>query len=525
MYLEHFQFSQSPFRQEPDPKIFYPGAGRRSVLESIQSDIQEGKPLIKLTGGEGVGKTLLYLLLIRKLSPEAYDIVSLDHPVGSFEDLLRIICVALGYEATLDESAPRRYVDVFREQLQLRKNEQRKVLLIIDEAEKLFLATLERLVKTICDTEEADVLQILLVGRLDLDVSIEQLTIYCSNVDVHAGYVLEPMNLDETGRYMQFRLQCAEIMGGKHLALFTDDAVHAIYQSAKGNISLTNTIAEGGLKTACSEGAFQVEPEFIGFQPAGKKGSLQAVSKVSQIMLPWYDQLKASRFYDLLMEHKWWSTAIVLLFILLLIVVRSGDEDNVQDPATLDKVALEQVVIEEREVVVPPVQEKQLYVEEKPVQPEKPEKTEEQVENKKTEQIVVYADAKKQKGEIFSAKEKPRTEAPARDGSALFRERMKTSSNWMAWSYRGGYTIQLMRLTSDNAEANLKKILVEDEYFAVMDKLHILRRESPPALFVFYGMYASMDEARQARNGMSILLRKHHPYALSIKEALKKTQE
>ena len=124
MYLEHFQLNQSPFRQEPDPKIFYPGAARRDVLKSLLADIQDGKPLLKLTGGEGVGKTLLYLLLIRKLPQETYDIVSLDHPVGSFEDLLRIICVALGYKKH-DESAPRSCLEVFREQLQIRKNEQR----------------------------------------------------------------------------------------------------------------------------------------------------------------------------------------------------------------------------------------------------------------------------------------------------------------------------------------------------------------------------------------------------------------
>ena len=291
LYLEHFQLSQSPFRQEPDPKIFYPGAARRAVLKALLADIQDGKPLIKLTGSEGVGKTLQHLLLIRKLPPETYDIVSLDHPVGSFGDLLRIICVVLGYK-TQDESGPVNYIEVFHEQLQLRKEKQRKVFLIIDEAEKLFLATLERLVKTICDTDEAEVLQILLIGRLDLDVNLDQLTIYCSNVDIYAGFVLEPMNLDETRKYMQFRLKSSKIPGDKHLTLFTDDAVHAIYQAAMGNISLTNILAENGLKRACAQGKFQVEPDLIGFQTAGKKNTPEVLSRLSRVTSLWYDQFR-----------------------------------------------------------------------------------------------------------------------------------------------------------------------------------------------------------------------------------------
>ena len=165
LYLEHFQLNQAPFRQEPDPEIFFPAAGRREILQHLLADIESGKPLIKLTGEQGVGKTLLYLILAQALPVDRFDLVCLDHPVGSFEDLLRIICLALGKntnEETLDQPS---YLDEFKRKLARRSERRVGVVLIIDEAEKLFLATLERLVRLICDTDEGDVLQILLIGR------------------------------------------------------------------------------------------------------------------------------------------------------------------------------------------------------------------------------------------------------------------------------------------------------------------------------------------------------------------------
>jgi len=62
--------------------------------------------------------------------------------------------------------------------------------------------------------------------------------------------------------------------------------------------------------------------------------------------------------------------------------------------------------------------------------------------------------------------------------------------------------------------------------FAIKDNLYILNKKtSPPTLFVFYGTYDSMEQARQARNNMPLFLRKHHPYALSISDAMKKTED
>ncbi|MDH3330491.1 MAG: AAA family ATPase, partial [Desulfobulbaceae bacterium] len=562
----------SPFRQEPDPGIFFQGAGHPAVVESLLGDIHAGKPLIKLTGSEGVGKTLVYLLLTRKLPSATYDIISLDHPVGSFEDLLRIICLALN-PGTKDNSSPRQFIQEFRQLLQHKKNIQRKVLLIIDEAEKIFLATLERLVKMICDTDVAEVLQILLIGRLELDHNLDQLRIYCSNVDINAGYILEPLDFEETKGYLQYRLHAAGIPGSKHLSVFSDAAVSAIYQTALGNISLTNILAEKGLKNACSAGMFEVEPELI---------ALLQHKKVRDFSV-------FSRCGDLIMQNKWWAAAAAVLFLLLVLVLLPEEKENTRIPDAAEPVTIEEIVIDMPEV--PPLEEKEpLVVDKKATDASPPTVTRKSIESQETlkqweavvpaeqiesellqsidkvhlpadksvkeavppaviqenvespepvqlqepakkvkppeiEPIIVQADARKKKGSDIPEQIKQEDEPLPVEASDVFQDRLRASSNWLAWAYRGGFTIQLMMLTADDAEQNLKKILVQEEYFSVRDDLYIIKRNSPPAFFVFYGMYNTLEEARQARNYMPAFLRGHNPYALSIKDALKKTEE
>ena len=113
-----------------------------------------------------------------------------------------------------------------------------------------------------------------------------------------------------------------------------------------------------------------------------------------------------------------------------------------------------------------------------------------------------------------------------RDGEALFRERLKASAGWLAGMYKGGYTIQLMMLASTSAEYSLAETLVEDDYYPLRDQFYILRKLSnPPTLFVFYGVYESLEAAREARNSMPVFLRKYHPYPLAISEAMRKIEQ
>jgi len=504
MYLEHFQLHTPPFREDVDPGVFFPEANRETILQGLQQDLKSGKLFVKLIGAEGTGKTLMCKVLQEQVADE-FEVVYLDRPVGSFDDVLRIVCTDLGLQA-VDEQID--LVEELKKQLQERKARGQKVLLVLDGAENIFLATLERLLRLLCELEALADFTLMLAGRPALDTNLDQLTVYCTGVDIQAGYCLEPMNQEETGRYLIFRLLAAGLDTDKQQDVFTGEAVEKLYAKAEGNPRLTSIFAEEALQKSCSEKSFLVLLDHVDAQEdlAGSEGGVGLLNTIrGKGKLPGI------------------AAGVLLLafFVFFLFPGKEEPKENVRPQQDPQPVA-----------VAPPVQGNEVLKSE----PEKAQGVVASVVQEPVAQpqpvVSVEAPEKKTLPAVEPVTPQNREKAQAgkknapRNGEELFEERLRASAGWLAGAYRGEYTIQLMMLASEQAPANVQKILVQDEYFTIKDKLHILRKKtSPPTLFVFYGTFASMDDARQARNQMPIFLRKHHPYALSIADALTKTED
>ncbi|MBW2329126.1 MAG: hypothetical protein JRF04_05840, partial [Deltaproteobacteria bacterium] len=102
MYLDHFHLNQSPFAEEPDTDIFFPEAGRREIFKALSDDLRTDKPLIRIIGSEGSGKTMLSRLLLQQLPETDFEVLYLDNPIGSFDDLLHVVCLDLGMEPSTE---------------------------------------------------------------------------------------------------------------------------------------------------------------------------------------------------------------------------------------------------------------------------------------------------------------------------------------------------------------------------------------------------------------------------------------
>ncbi len=521
MYLDHFHLNKSPFPEKPDPTVFFPQAERENILQSLLVDISAHKSLIKLIGAEGSGKTLLCNLLISNIIND-YDVVYLENPLGSFDDVLRIICIDLGMDPTGDSHE--NITLELNKQLSIRKAEKRSVVIVVDEAEKLFLATLERLIKVLCDNEAEGVLQILLTGRPGLNSNLNQLTVYCSNVDIHAGYFLEPLSLEETADYLKYRLKVAGLDEKEQDDIFTEGAVSKIFESAKGNLRLTNILAEESLQNSCSEKSFLVLLEHVDSKsdehevrrkqaPRVKKAiPRKIINKVQSSNLVDNNKVKEFFFKYKRQLGGCFSVLVAVVFIMIL----GGDHEPSEETESLSGKNTSQFEYVEEQAKeklqqLPPV------VNMEPVVETKPEPVRPTISMKKEESPPIFP-------QDFSDKES--VEAVSRDAETIYRERLRSSASWLAGAYRGGTTIQLMKLTSQQGEGNLKKILVKDDYYSIKDELYILKKKtSPPTLFVFYGTFNTLDDARNYRNNMPVFLRKHHPYALSISDALRKIED
>lgn len=503
MYLEHFQLHSLPFREEVDPKVFFPEAGRQAVLQGLRDDLKKGRLLIKLIGNEGAGKTLMCKVFLAGL-PELYETLYLDNPSGSFDELLSVICLDLGMKP---ESGATNRTAELKKLIQHRKEKGRKIILVLDGAEQIYLATLERLLRLVCELEASSIFTLMLSGRPGLDDNLEQLTVYCSDIDIHQGYFLEPMTLQETGRYLTFRLLAAGLSPDKQQDVFTGEAVQKIFATAKGNPRLTNILAEEALQKSCSDKSFMVLLDHVGHEekPVGVAPNSKDILQIFQ---------KNKRRLALGA-----GAAVILLTVMLLFFRQEKPEQMTNSAGTQSSGGPATVTIEQ------PV--------EKPEGDDLPQTTKPGgkpsiSELKVVDSIGADSPSSPTTG-VGNGEKEAENEVDLdtpRNGKELFQERLRANANWIAGAYRNEYTIQLMMLSSGNAAENVEKLLVQDEYFAIRDKLHILRKKTtPPTLFVFYGTYSSMDSARQARNQMPIFLRKHHPYALSIADALTKTED
>lgn len=464
MYLEHFQLAHPPFAESVNPEFFFPGSRREEICQSLILDILAGKSLLKLIGPEGSGKTLICRVIEERL-PETCHVVLFEHPIGSFDDLLRMVCLDLGVTPALSRDQVSVYAQL-RQALARQQARGLRVVLLIDEAEKLFMATLERLVRHVgAGAEDLDC-TLVLVGRPGLDANLEQVASVGTMTAFNASYRLEDLSESEIRQYLRYRANAAGMSREQFTEVFTEGAMARIWQNGKGNPRLTNILAEETLHNFCAEKSFMVlldhvEPEVEA--PPPSPGS------------------RLGLLYELLLVNRMLTGVLAgaMALILGIGLFLQWSEDK---PAAVGGSSTGSVPIAQGQpggAAFPPM----------------------------------------------ASNSRPGASGDQRDGEAIFRERLGASANWLAGMYKGKYTIQLMMLTSTSAQSSLTGTLASDDFFPIRDQFFILRkRTNPPALFVFYGIYDSLDAAREARNGMPVFLRKHQPYPLSIGEAMRKIE-
>jgi septal ring-binding cell division protein DamX len=111
----------------------------------------------------------------------------------------------------------------------------------------------------------------------------------------------------------------------------------------------------------------------------------------------------------------------------------------------------------------------------------------------------------------------------AADGDSLYQERLAAGARWLVGGGSGRFTVQVMVLTSDHAEDNLKQMLADRDYRAVADNLYVLRKlGDPPTVTLYFGEYRTLTAAQQARNTLPSFLRRHDPYPIAVNAAVEK---
>jgi MSHA biogenesis protein MshM len=259
MYYEYFGLNQAPFRITPNTDFFFSGGNRGPILEALIYAIVSGEGIVKVTGEVGSGKTMLCNMLQARLPPRV-ETVYLAHPNVSPEEIAHAIAAEL--QLDVDRAAPRLEVmHRLQEHLLRRHAEGRRVVVFVEEAQGMPLATLEeiRLLSNL-ETRNDKLLQIVLFGQPELDENLARPSIRQLRERITHSFRLEPFTVGEIREYLMFRLRAAGYRGPD---LFSAPVVKAIARASRGLTRRINLIADKALLAAFSENTHTIRRRHV----------------------------------------------------------------------------------------------------------------------------------------------------------------------------------------------------------------------------------------------------------------------
>ncbi len=252
MYYEYFGIQQPPFKITPDTNMFFPGANRGAVLQSLAYAIANGEGIVKVVGEVGSGKTMLCRMLEVGL-PENVEIIYLANPSITPDSLLHAIAFELGLGA---EDNQLRANQMLQEYLVNKHAENRSVVVFVEEAQNMPLETLEQLrLLSNLETQQEKLLQIVLFGQPELDHNLAKQSIRQLKERITYSFSLAPLKTYEVRDYINTRLR---VGGYKGMDLFDRKAYQLIAKYSQGLLRRINILADKACLAAYADNAKSV---------------------------------------------------------------------------------------------------------------------------------------------------------------------------------------------------------------------------------------------------------------------------
>ncbi|RSZ60092.1 AAA family ATPase [Massilia atriviolacea] len=254
MYHKHFGLHQSPFGITPNPAFFYAGNTRGEILDALLYAVEHGEGIVKVTGEVGSGKTMLCRMLEHQL-PKRIDVIYLANPTLKNTE----VAYAIAGELELDVSGKRidEVTRLLQADLIARHSAGRQVVLLVEEAQAMPLATLEevRLFSNL-ETARHKLLQIVLFGQPELDEHLDLPGMRQFKERITHHFVVPAMPPDVIPDFLAFRLHAAGYNGP---AVFSAAATRRIARVSQGIVRRINILADKALMAAYIDESDKVE--------------------------------------------------------------------------------------------------------------------------------------------------------------------------------------------------------------------------------------------------------------------------
>ncbi|MBI4223335.1 MAG: AAA family ATPase [Deltaproteobacteria bacterium] len=258
MYEAYRRLDCKPFENTPDPKFLYYSPKHEEALMRLLYAVREHKQGAVLTGEYGSGKTVLSRVLLHDINrAENCQTVLIVNPRISKKEFIKEMLFQVGGE---DPSLGLEEGDLLRlleQRMQQTFQQNKRIVLIIDEAQSLEEETLEaiRLMLNI-QGEESFLITLVLIGQSGLKKRVERVEPLKQRLSLR--YHLDSLDLTETEAYIRHRLRVANRQG-----LFSKGAVELIFAGSKGIPRQINNICDHALLIGFSRKAPHITADIV----------------------------------------------------------------------------------------------------------------------------------------------------------------------------------------------------------------------------------------------------------------------
>jgi len=255
MYTNFFGLTKKPFSLSPDPSFLYLSPNHKKALTTLRYGLVSQASITVITGEIGSGKTTLIMAVLEKVQNQCtVGLITNTH--SAFGDLLTWVLASFDIPHGSKNKAER--YQIFTRFLAEEHKKQRRVILIVDEAQNMDIDTLEEL-RLLSNINVADQikLQMILVGQPELVDKLNQPELVQFAQRISIEYHLKPLNFEETRNYIAHRL----LIAGANSTIFNEAALAAIYFYTEGVPRLINNICDLAMVFA-----FAAETKKIGWK-------------------------------------------------------------------------------------------------------------------------------------------------------------------------------------------------------------------------------------------------------------------
>jgi len=257
MYLSHYNLQQKPFQISTDPEFLWMGEKHKEALAILKYGILDNRGFILLTGDVGTGKTTLIYALVNSLGDNTV-VAMIPDPNLELFDFLKYIADSLNMDQRFKSKGE--FLIKFRKFLIDNFNNGRKVLLILDEAQRLNHELLDEVrVLSNIEAQNTKLLNIFFVGQDEFNDILLENKNRALRQRITINYTIDPLTKSETDAYVRYRLKTA----GSQETLFDIDALREIHLFSKGYPRLVNIICDHALLTGYVRGIRQITSDIV----------------------------------------------------------------------------------------------------------------------------------------------------------------------------------------------------------------------------------------------------------------------